>query len=120
MVYMKDQVFKEESLNRWSELLNEGPDLIVLGDINDKTGYNAPYLVEMIKAVADTPSFDGVIAVSPSKDRLLSKGIGLSNICLPDEMQRMSDIAVEAAPSIAEGVRATVNKFLVRSFFREK
>ena len=110
---MNDQVFKEESLNRWSELLNEGPDLIVLGDINDKTGYNAPYLVEMIKAVADTPSFDGVIAVSPSKDRLLSKGIGLSNICLPDEMQRMSDIAVEAAPSIAEGVRATVNKFLV-------
>jgi len=110
-VYMYDQAFKEESLNRWSEILNEGPDLIVHGDISSWS-YNAPYLVEMIKAVADTPSFDGVIAIAPQKDRMLNGGIGGSYICLPDEMEKMSDVAVEAAPSVVEGVRATFNKFL--------
>jgi len=110
-VYMRDKVFKEESLNRWSELLNEGPDLIVIGDINQNSYYD-PFLVDMMKAVADTPSFDGVVAISPQKARLLNGGIGSSYICLPDEMQRLSDVAVEAAPSIAESIRAIVNKFV--------
>lgn len=85
-LYLHDTAYREGALNRWDEIVQEGPDMIIVGDIN-KFGYESIPYRRMLQAAAESPAFDGQIIFSPQKERLLTAGIGSSYICATSEQQ---------------------------------
>ena len=85
-LYFHDSAYREGALNRWDEIIQEGPDMIMVGDVN-KFNYNTIPYRQMLQAAAKSPVFDGQIIFSPQKERLLTAGIGSSYLCATSEQQ---------------------------------
>ena len=72
--YVYDRTYRESALNRWNEIVREGPDMILIGDVNKYNYDTIPY-TQMLQAAAESPAFDGQIIFSPQKERMLTTGI---------------------------------------------
>jgi len=106
----RDPVFREEILKRFTEIVHEGPDLIVLGDIFEGN-YNVVPYNELIDVMASAPEFDGQLVVSPQKQHLKSAGIGSNYLCKTNA-ENAAIVATSGAQSIAESTRQQINGHL--------
>ena len=117
MTYNKDDTFRETSLNTWKEILEQGPDTVVVGELNDMSYLITPF-TEMIEIAADIPTFKGNIVYSPQKPRFFSGGIGNSFVCrkdLPEVNQLFADRDTSSdsnPPTMVDFARESVNKVL--------